>query len=168
MRFAALVTINEAFKLRYRLPIDDPEAIHENDKVFVRANILDAIKVNVDLRGFRKTYKEILYKVIQSDFPNKYLELINLSIDNLKSASNEKEVLSSLIPIKLLIGNYEMVLGPERKQLEALIPQVFPFLENYAMKFMKQGSGDISIMILTKILKCFLMCNYLTCEDYFQ
>jgi len=27
-----------------------------------------------------------------------------------------------------------MILGSERNQLEALIPQIFPFFENYAIK----------------------------------
>lgn len=134
----------------------------------MRENILDAIKVNIELKGFRKTYKEILFKVIQIDFPHNYLGLVNKSIDNLKNASNQKEVLSALVPIKLLISNYEMTMGQQRKQLEALIPNIFPYLENYAMKFMNQGSGDLTITILTKILKCFLMCNYMNIEAYFR
>lgn len=80
------MTVNEAVKLRYNIPSDDPEIIHENDKNFLKANILDAIKVNIEKKGFRKTYKEILYKLIQADFPNKYLELINMSLNNLKNA----------------------------------------------------------------------------------
>jgi hypothetical protein len=94
-----------------------------------------------------------------------------MAMNNLKSASNEKEMLAAMIPIKLLIANYEMTLGQPRNQLQALIPKIFPFLENYAMKFMKEmtsgNSNEAQIVILTKIMKCFLMCNYMTCEPYF-
>jgi hypothetical protein len=81
------LTINEGVKLRYTLkPEDTDTPIHENDKSFLKMNILDAIKVNIEKKGFRKTYEEILYKIIQADFPNKYLELINMSLTNLKNA----------------------------------------------------------------------------------
>lgn len=135
---AALCTVNEAVKLRYNLKEGDEDQIHENDKQFIRANILDAIKVNIEQKGFKKTYKEILDKVIKVDFPHKYLDLIHMSISNLKNAASEKEVLAAMIPIQLLIGSYEMTLGQPREQLKALIPKIFPFLENYAMKFMNE------------------------------
>ena len=144
LRLASLLTLKEAVKLRYFFNEEAgiPDSIPTVEKNFIKENILDAIKANIDLKAFRQTYKEILNIVISSDYPFKFLELVTTSLGNLKAAESESDVLAAIIPIKLLIGRYEFVLGSERKQLEALIPQIFPFFENYGMKLLQGGSGD--------------------------
>lgn len=36
------------------------------------------------------------------------------------------------------------------------------------MKLIQSGSGEKSMIILQKILKCFYMCNHMTLDEYFQ
>ena len=165
-----MLTLKEAVKLRYDLDEESgvPDAISTTEKNFLKSNILDAIKANIELKAFRQTYKEILNTIISKDYPFKFLELVTTSLANLKAAESESDVLAALLPIQILLGRYELVLGPERNQLEALIPQIFPFFENYAIKLVQGGSGEKSVLILQKILRCFLMCNYMTLEPYFQ
>jgi len=124
LRLASLLTLKEAVKLRYSLneEADIPDSIPTVEKNFLKSNILDAIKANIELKAFRQTYKEILNIIITYDYPFKFLELVTTSLGNLKTAESEADVLAAIIPIKILIGRYEFILGSERNQLEALIP----------------------------------------------
>ena len=127
---------------------------------------------NVKVKKFsvkiqRETFKEILYKAIEEDYPKNWPNLVEIALERMHSAQKTEELYASLTVIKMLISAYQFRMGQNREPLMHMIKEVFPTLENLLGNQLKSWDEQ-STKICLVIMECFKLANYLEIDEYFR
>lgn len=99
-------------------------------------------------------YEEVIYKVVESDYPLQMPGILEKILARLESAQSFNEFYGCILFIKNLIGNFEFLLDTDRKPLNLIIPAIFPTLEKYVSKIL-QTYNDQTAITMNAILKTF-------------
>ena len=103
---------------------------------------------------FSVLYEEIVYKIVERDYPNEMPNLLDNILARLNKAQSFHEFYGCILYIKNLIGNYEFLLDEDRKPLNIIIPFIFPTLEKYATSII-QTYNEQTAITMNAILKTF-------------
>lgn len=157
-RMIAVCCLNDNIRSFYKET--KGEIVPEEDKQFLRDNIIDSIEVSMDCGRIRNTYIEILDKVVKEDFPKRWTNIVDQLISKLKGAQKAHDLLTALLVVKAVVKCYQREIDSERLPLEALLRQIFPFLENLSTKQLMNPGAD-SIRLFEVIVSIFKIASHM-------
>ncbi len=147
----------------------DPAPIYiisDNEKEIIRSRIVGMIVSSPD--GIRSHLILALRFIIQSDYPNQWLNLTNDTIALLTTA-NEKSVFGGLICLYEITKYYRWTLGSARGFLHKIVDETFPLLIRYGNEMIDSGTdSSTTAELLRLILKIFKFVTYNELPPYFQ
>lgn len=149
IRVTAVACLNDNVKNFYAE--ERGQIIGSQDKIYLRSNIIDLMTYNMNDNAIRKTYQEILAKMIVVDYPLNWAGFLDDIILRMKAAEQPEQLFGSLYSIKALVRKYQLEVDDERQPLELILSLILPFLENLIITQMRKG-GKESVLICKIVL----------------
>jgi len=135
------------------------------DLSFVKAQIVTLISMYFDQKTLRGKLEQILQTLVQKEYPKNWEDLLHLAINALKAAQNNSQLYSLLRVIYSIFKAYKFHIDDERKVVNHLICQIFPYLESLLVQNLKNLTHEF-LPILNVLLKTFYAAIYLELNDY--
>ena len=101
-RKSAVCCLHEDVKSFYRSTAQ-ADSIHPEDKKFFKNNIIEAIARGFKVETVGDTYREILKKVVEWDYPQNWSNLPQLVHDKLRGCTKVEELFGSLCALQSLV-----------------------------------------------------------------
>lgn len=100
-------------------------AIHEQDKIVVRENIVDALVLAPDL--IRSQISTCIYHIIKSDFPGRWPQIVN-KIQQFLQTTDYNSWSGAILCLYQLVKNYEYKKADERAPLDEAMNILLPLM----------------------------------------
>ncbi|XP_022089193.1 importin-7-like [Acanthaster planci] len=126
-----------------------PFSIHEDDKVVVRSNIIQAIIVTPDL--IRVQLAVCLSTILRHDYPGRWDSILD-TMYNFLSVDDPSTLYGALIAVHQLVKNYEYKKPDEREPLHLAMIRLLPLVQHRCVQLLPDVS-DQSLLMQKQILK---------------
>ena len=145
------------------------EVIPEQDKQFLRDNIIESISICCHIKAARDTYIQILERVVALDYPKKWQSLPSTALNNLTSCSTVDDLYASLTAIHSMFKVVSLSLVSQQVPLEELVQGIAPSLQELAMNQLEgfESSGQDFFKIMLPVLKIILAAVKVELPRYF-
>ena len=127
LRQLAVTTLGQEIKHNYSNVKDS--VIPEEEKEFLRNRICHSIIVCSSSKPLKKMLQQIFYKMVSTDFPLKWPNMLNNVIEFLKSTTQTTELYGVLSCVKTILECFEFVsiANVKKDTLNTLVSNLFPF-----------------------------------------
>ncbi|XP_033645727.1 importin-7-like [Asterias rubens] len=126
-----------------------PFSIHEDDKVVVRSNIIEAIITSPDL--IRVQLAVCLSVVLKYDYPGRWDTVLD-TLSNYLTVDNPGTLHGALISVYQLVKNYEYKKPDDREPLNIAMMRLLPIMHHRCVQLLPDAS-DLSLLMQKQILK---------------
>jgi hypothetical protein len=125
-----------------KLPIAD-----ENDRLYLKANISNAITGSVGDKPIRKLLEGVLLKMARTDFPSRWPNMLGDTLQRLNSAKEMQDTYGCLLCIKAVIKSFEWVTDSQKNHTLVIQENVFPYFENIALNQLENYDQNSARMV---------------------
>lgn len=163
-RVTAVCCLNDNVKNFYKERTG--EIITDNDKNFIKSNIIASITMNMNISQIRQTYQEILSLIVESDYPQAWPTLVDELLAAMKGSQRPEHLYGSLLVAKSIVKTYQRAIDQSRLPLEIVVERLFPYFENLLVSQIK-GWNEESGRLCELLLSTFCMSIWMQIPRYF-
>ncbi|CAD8152713.1 unnamed protein product [Paramecium pentaurelia] len=141
--------------------------VNPEEKVLIRATIIDALARCIQVKKLRSQYEDLIYKLVAIDFPKDWPQLVQQLVIKLQNYTSYEDLWSALLTLRRTCEVHQFLLDNDRKPLEPLVASTFPLLETLIQKFL-ENYNEQSGQLVKVILKIFHHATHLVMPIYMR
>lgn len=134
------------------------KAISEADRVSCRGRLIPLLAASVP--SVRSQLIPILSKILQTDFPGRWPEFMDITIQ-LLSTNDASSIFAGLQCLLAITRVYRFKNGTERQDLDKIVGVTFPLLLNIGTRLLEETSIEAGEMLRT-VVKCYKNAIYVS------
>ncbi|CBY39595.1 unnamed protein product [Oikopleura dioica] len=127
--------------------------IHENDKAYIRENIVESIIASNEL--LRNQLTVIANHIIKHDYPHKFPEVNEKILAYLQERAEPAKLMGSLLVLYQIVKCFEYKSAKEREPLIMSMKVFLPIIQEMIDQLSAGDNNEASILLQKQILKIF-------------